>query len=240
MSESLFYGTVRILLKPLFFIVYHTKIINKKVLQAKGPIIFCGNHLHVLDQTPLMLAYKKPIHYLAKKEYFDSKFKIFYKNMGCIPVDREGNSSKSKIDAIEILKKGGNIGIFPEGTRNKYENCRLKLNVAIMNEDKEKIIRLEKELNDIKQKYKEKNIIIKDNNLSEVTLLPFFSGAVKMAKETNATIIPFAITGGFKKFKPNILRLGKPYKVIGNINEENKLLEEKILNLVKLNRSRGN
>ena len=41
-------------------------------------------------------------------------------------------------------------------------------------------------------------------NRTEDVIMPFKFGAVKMAKETNTKIIPFAITGKYKPFKKNI------------------------------------
>ena len=59
---------------------------------------------------------------MAKKEYFDSKkTRWFFKAVGCISVDRQVHDGKAKNEAIETLKNGGAIGLFPEGTRNKTD-----------------------------------------------------------------------------------------------------------------------
>ncbi len=51
-------------------------------------------------------------------------------------------------------------------------------------------------------------------NKTDQFLLPFKKGAVKMAQETEATIVPFAITGDYKFRSKNLtLRYGKPFKV---------------------------
>ena len=49
----------------LFKLYYHPIIINKEVIPLKGPIIICGNHMHVYDQCPVILSTKRVIHYLA-------------------------------------------------------------------------------------------------------------------------------------------------------------------------------
>ena len=43
----------------LFYIWYHPKIINKKVIPKKGPIIVCGNHIHLYDQCMIIIATKR-------------------------------------------------------------------------------------------------------------------------------------------------------------------------------------
>ena len=101
------------------------KMIGKYNLPTNGPVIFCGNHLHVWDQFPTMCATKIPIHWMAKKEYFDGKLGPVFKFMGCISVDRNGNPKQSKEEALEYLRNGSSIGLFPEGTRNGLKEQRV-------------------------------------------------------------------------------------------------------------------
>ena len=81
--------------------------------------VFCGNHRHVLDQCPVLISTRLPVHYMAKKEYFDGKMAWFFKLSGCISVNRAIHDEEAKTRAINILNNNGAIGLFPEGTRNK-------------------------------------------------------------------------------------------------------------------------
>jgi len=119
------YTIYKFLLAPIFLLYYRPKFINKNYIPKKGPVIFCGNHMHVYDQCFPMLSTNRMIHYLAKKEYFDSKFKWFFKSAGCISVNRNIKDETAKASALELLKKGYAVGIFPEGTRNKTDNLLL-------------------------------------------------------------------------------------------------------------------
>ena len=56
---------------------------------------------------------------MAKKEYFDGKSAWFFKMAACIPVDRSKKDRSSIDSALEYLKKGDIICIFPEGTTQK-------------------------------------------------------------------------------------------------------------------------
>lgn len=111
------------LLKPFVTIYYkfffRPTIIGKENIPKSGPIILCGNHKHVHDQYNVMIVTKRVIHYMAKDEYFKGPHAWFYKLAGCISVDRTIKDEKAKNTALEILKSGGAVGIFPEGTRNK-------------------------------------------------------------------------------------------------------------------------
>ncbi len=113
------------LMRFLFKVYYRPKIENKESIPKNGPIIIVCNHKHVYDQCLAIIATKRPIHYMAKKEYFDGKFAWFFKLVGCIPVNRSIHDSNAKDKAITILKNGGAIGLFPEGTRNKTNDTLL-------------------------------------------------------------------------------------------------------------------
>ena len=112
-------------MRVLFRIYYNPKIINKEVIPKDGPFLIVGNHKHIYDQCLTIMATKRPIHYMAKKEYFEGKLAWFFKFVGCICVNRNGNDKAAKNYAIDILKNNGAIGLFPEGTRNKTSKLLL-------------------------------------------------------------------------------------------------------------------
>lgn len=91
---------------------------NEQLVPSSGPVIICCNHLHKRDQLAIYYSIKRPIHFMAKKEYFESQpTKTFYKMWGAIPTDR--HNGKEAMETCEsILNSGGCVGIFPEGTRN--------------------------------------------------------------------------------------------------------------------------
>lgn len=116
----------KFLLSPIFKFYYHPKIINKEYIPKDGSIIIAGNHKHLYDQFLTIIATKRGIHYMAKKEYFDNPKKAwFFKGTGCISVDRKNKDPVAKEKAINVLKDGGAIGIFPEGTRNRTKDILL-------------------------------------------------------------------------------------------------------------------
>ena len=181
------YKLAKKILKPIFYKKCDPTVLNAGVVPKEGPIVLCGNHMHVLDQCGPLFEIPRVVHYMAKKEYFDSfKTRWFFRMVGCISVDRENHeeAKKAKEKAISILKKGGAIGIFPEGTRNK----------------------------------------------TDAFLLPFKYGAVSMAKKTDATIVPFAVTGKYEKGGNLMVRFGEPFKVTDMTVEE---ANDKLFNVIK-------
>lgn len=113
------YKVFKPILSPIFKFYYNPRIENKEYLQQDGPVVVVGNHKHIMDQCLVIIATKRIIHYMAKKEYFDGKMAWFFKATGCISVDRSIHDSNAKNKALEVLENGGAIGLFPEGTRNK-------------------------------------------------------------------------------------------------------------------------
>ncbi len=120
------YRLGRIILGPIFKLYYNPTIIGKEFIPKDGSIIIAGNHKHLYDQCLTIIATKRFINYMAKKEYFDNKKTAwFFKNTGCISVDRKNKDTKAMDRAINVLNQGGAIGIFPEGTRNKTKKFLL-------------------------------------------------------------------------------------------------------------------
>ncbi|MDD6272982.1 MAG: lysophospholipid acyltransferase family protein [bacterium] len=111
------------LLKPIislyFKIRFKPTVIGSENIPVEGPIILCGNHIHTHDQFNVMIATKRVIHMMAKEEYFEKRGAWFFKFTGCIKVDRRIHDVNAKTEALEILKEGKALGLFPEGTRNK-------------------------------------------------------------------------------------------------------------------------
>ena len=69
--------------------------------------------------------------------------------------------------------------------------------------------------------------------------MPFKYGTVKMANQTNCYIVPFSITGKYKLLKKSVtITFGKPYKTAKEIEIENKILEDKVIELIRSNNER--
>lgn len=119
------YKFLKNILKIPYKLWYNPKIIGKENIPSTGAIIICANHKHIMDQCAILISTKRMVHYLAKKEYFDGKFAWFFKLAGCIPVNRKIKDTKASTHAIELLKSGHAVGLFPEGTRNKTKEFLL-------------------------------------------------------------------------------------------------------------------
>ena len=116
------YWIVKGILKPLLRLIYRIRAEGRENVPKEGPAIIAANHLSFLDSFFIPLVVKRRrVTYLAKADYFKSwKTAWFFKMVGQIPTEREGGEkSKQALDvALEVLKDGNLLGIYPEGTRS--------------------------------------------------------------------------------------------------------------------------
>lgn len=190
MKEPLLYKILIPLDKIFMKFFYRVKYIGLENIPKREAVILAGNHTSYLDPLLLMSTTNRCIHFLAKIELFKGIKKIFFQNVGIIPVDRKRKNPEAINLANKYLLDNKVIGIFPESTINKTKDI----------------------------------------------IMPFKYGAVKMAKETNCYIVPFSITNKYKLFKKSVtVCFDKPYKVTRDIEKENKILEEKVINLIRSN-----
>ena len=92
------------------------------------PVLFIGNHRSYFD---ILLTYsrcKRLTGYVAKKEMLSYPLlRDWMKRLYCLFLDRSSprEGLKTILQAIEYVKNGISICIFPEGTRNKGEELTM-------------------------------------------------------------------------------------------------------------------
>ena len=95
------------------------------------PVMYVGNHRSYFD---IVLTYPKvprPTGYIAKKEIEKVPFlNIWMRNLHCLFLDRKDIKAgmQTILQAIELIKDGKSVCIFPEGTRSKTEGELLPFN----------------------------------------------------------------------------------------------------------------
>jgi 1-acyl-sn-glycerol-3-phosphate acyltransferase len=96
-------------------------VYGKDLCPATGPLIIAANHSSYLDAPLIAVAYRhRRVRFMAKRELWGGKFLSWYLNsIGTIAVDRGSGSQDALSKAIDVVKGGGCLGIFPEGTRTK-------------------------------------------------------------------------------------------------------------------------
>lgn len=109
------------------------EIDGTEALPEDGPVLLAGNHDSYYD--PVMVGFaarrRRQVHALAKAELW--KVPVLSKvldGMGQIPIDRGAGDAHALDRAIEALRAGACIGVFPEGTRSRGEELRARSGIG--------------------------------------------------------------------------------------------------------------
>ncbi|MDP2641565.1 MAG: lysophospholipid acyltransferase family protein [Candidatus Yanofskybacteria bacterium] len=116
-----------ILLRPVFRFFFDYKVINSHLLrEINTPVIIAANHASSLDGFFIGTAFPLfspvlPIHFATAPEHFwrPHFFPILWL-LGGFPIYKKIGLESALRYPLGILKRGGSIGIFPEGKRVIY------------------------------------------------------------------------------------------------------------------------
>ncbi len=124
----------RILLMPIYKLLFFFRVNGKENLPKEGAYIICSNHLSNHDPVFLGLALRRQLYFMAKAELFKNRFLAsLIRTLGAFPVERGAGDGKAINEAEQIVKDGKLLGIFIEGTRSKTgEFLRPKSGAAII------------------------------------------------------------------------------------------------------------
>ena len=86
-------------------------------IPPSGPLVLAVNHRDFLDGPLLFGFVRRPVSFLVKIEAFTPRAAPFLTGTGQIPVVRDRPDIAAVRLALRILRGGGVIGVFPEGTR---------------------------------------------------------------------------------------------------------------------------
>ena len=103
---------------PIFRKLFKVKVFNSEVLKTPEPLIVAANHRSYIDPPLLNAVSPEPLVFLAKKELFEGRLKNWlFRNMNAIPVDRSKADLDALNEALNRLREGCKVCIFPEGRR---------------------------------------------------------------------------------------------------------------------------
>lgn len=107
------------LLRLIYAILFPLRIVGKENVPKEGGVLLCANHISLLDPMTIGIKLNRQVKYMAKAELFKVPVLGWLINkLGAFPVKRGGVSKESIKTALNTLRGGHVMGIFPEGTRN--------------------------------------------------------------------------------------------------------------------------
>jgi len=104
----------------LQFRLMRWKVQGAENMPTEGPVILVINHLSMWDPVVASCSVNRQVSFMAKEELFSIPIlgRIFFK-LGAFPVKRGQGDMNAIRQSLAILKGGGVLGLFPEGTRTK-------------------------------------------------------------------------------------------------------------------------
>lgn len=112
----------RALLHAPFRLLWPSALSGFDAVPKDGPAILCANHLSFFDSVLMIMTLDRPIHFIGKADYLDSwRTRRLFPAMGMIPIDRDnGTRAMLALDAaVDVLREGALLCVFPEGTRSR-------------------------------------------------------------------------------------------------------------------------
>jgi 1-acyl-sn-glycerol-3-phosphate acyltransferase len=87
---------------------------------AAGPLLVACNHTSNLDPVLLGAYFPRTLFAMGKREMFINRpIAWFLAGCNCIPVDRGGADRRAVSRALDVVRRGGRLLMFVEGTRSR-------------------------------------------------------------------------------------------------------------------------
>lgn len=109
-------GVVRMLGRAAMSLLTRTSVTGMENLPKKGPLIMVGNHVAVFEAAMMVLYAPWLIEMIATGEIpLDPRYAPIANTYGYIPIRRGDMYRGALTAALDVLKQGGVVGMFPEG-----------------------------------------------------------------------------------------------------------------------------
>ncbi|MFN2466058.1 MAG: lysophospholipid acyltransferase family protein [Candidatus Dormibacteria bacterium] len=104
----------------LFLAGGHMHIDGVENVPRKGGLLVISNHLAAADPPVLGARFPRPVHFMAKAEWFRNPVVGFLgRTFLCYPVNRHTADRTALRFTLELLKAGEAVCVYPEGTRSR-------------------------------------------------------------------------------------------------------------------------
>lgn len=119
------YSLLQIIFGLFFKLLFRAKIIGRENMPAKGAVILAANHMSNWDPPLVATFLSRPVSYMAKIELFKNPiFGAAIRACHAFPVKRGAADRGAIKAAVQVLKQGKCLGVFPEGTRSRNGKMR--------------------------------------------------------------------------------------------------------------------
>jgi 1-acyl-sn-glycerol-3-phosphate acyltransferase len=103
----------------LFFVLYAARRSGGDNVPSAGPVVLAANHTGYLDGALVVSMAPRPSHFLVLSRMFEGPVGHVLRWSGQIALEQGRGDRRALGQALEVLGRGGVVGIFPEGGRGR-------------------------------------------------------------------------------------------------------------------------
>lgn len=117
MAEGLWIGADKVI-PPLIPLIWDFEVVGSTP-PGNGPLVLAANHFSHLDPFVAAVAMRRPVRFLGVDELFGRSwfFDGLTYYLGVIPMPRGPVPLRAMRTSLSHIRRGGAIGVFPEGRR---------------------------------------------------------------------------------------------------------------------------
>ncbi|MBE9375931.1 1-acyl-sn-glycerol-3-phosphate acyltransferase [Saccharopolyspora sp. HNM0983] len=104
--------------RTLLRLPYRVRVQHAERIPSAGPVVLVANHSSLLDGPLLFGMLRRPGVFLVKQEMFRGPVGWFLRRIGQLGVRRGEPDRTPLLTAVRLLRNGGLVCVFPEGTRD--------------------------------------------------------------------------------------------------------------------------
>jgi len=111
---------------------YDVRVHGAEHLPAGGPVVLSCNHIGLYDGPLLTAVAPRPVHALVKREMFTGPGGWLFGAFGQISVERSAVDVFAVKQMMRVLRDGGVVAVYPEGSRGRGDVTHSRLGVAYL------------------------------------------------------------------------------------------------------------
>lgn len=117
-KRTLLWRSLQIWARLMVTLCFRFRAYGAEHVPASGGVMLASNHQSYLDPVLVAVALRRPVGFFANAYLFKNPaFSWLIRNLHAFPVERGKGDRAAVATAIEKLKEGYAVNIFPEGTR---------------------------------------------------------------------------------------------------------------------------
>jgi len=118
------YRFVAWLVRTALRVLFGLRIRGRENVPLRGTLILVSNHVAAIDPVAIGSVVPREIHFAAKRELFKGLVGKLITYLNAVPIRRSGSDKQAIRTLTGVLRNGGAILIFPEGTRRREANLQ--------------------------------------------------------------------------------------------------------------------